>query len=180
MEQSSQTNINFNIQNARIFKPESLSKCLNKLAMNIEYDTLETLHCIKFKRFCKFIKKDEVRSKEFYLLQNIILQKKYGYLISVEYKIDDGSFYDQCGDALFYDGNSITIVESKIIKPSLHDIFKISRREKVTEQAIKCSKRISSWIKHLCNHDRLMLPLNLCKIRAVIITDEEETEINLV
>lgn len=161
----------------KLFKPEQLSKCLNKLAMNIEYDTLDTLHCIKYKRFCRFIKKDEVRSKEFYLLQNIIISKKYGYLIAIEYKIDDGSFYDQCGDALFYDGDTITVVESKIIKQSLHNIFKISRREKVTEQAMKCSKRIASWIKHLCNHDKLMLPLKTCEIRAVIITDEEEKEI---
>lgn len=162
-----------------MFKPESLAKCLNKLSIHIEYDTLEKLHAIKYKRFCKFIKKDIIRSKEFYLLENIIIGKKYGYLISLEYKIDDGSFYDQCGDALFYDGEFITIVESKIIKPSLHDIFKISRREKVNEQALKCAKRVGSWITHLCNYDRLMIPLNSCKIRAIIITDEEETEINL-
>ena len=116
---------------------------------------LDNIHNTINARLYKMIKSDVPRSKELALLHNIVNSHTFGYLIALEYKIDDGGD-QQHGDALFFSvidtRYCITIVECKIIKPNNNSVRTIqARRRKVEEQAITCVRRLRSWIlNHLC------------------------------
>ena len=155
-------------------RPESLSKCLNKLSLCIVRESLEKYHKHKCTRLKQLINSGHARFRELCLLEKIVESKKYGYLIATEYMIDDGSYYGQTGDALFYDGTTIWVVECKLIKTTMHDKFKISRREKVHDQAISCARRIKSWLEHLGKLDDWLFPISACDVIGVTLTDEGE------
>ena len=159
-------------------KPESLSKCLNKLSLCIERDKLELFHKRKCLRLLQLIRTNQARFKELMLLSNIVESGQYGYLIAVEYVIDDGSFYGQTGDALFYDGTTIRAVECKLVQQT-HEIFRVSRKTKVKDQANVCARRIQSWLQHLGYLDNWLSPLSSCEVVGVALTDEETDFLNI-
>ena len=156
-----------------ITKPESLSKSLNKLALCIERNKLDMFHKKKCIRLNQLIRSEQIRFREMYLLQHIVESERFGCLVAVEYIIDDGSYFGQTGDALFYDGDIFRVVECKLVKAT-HEIFRLSRRQKVKEQAETCVKRIKSWLQHLGSLDDWMKPLSMCKVIPITLTDEDE------
>jgi hypothetical protein len=135
---------------------------------------MEKFHKHKCTRLRLLINSGHARFKELRLLERVIDSKKYGYLIAAEYMIDDGGYYGQTGDALFFDGTTLWVVECKLIKTTIHDKFKVSRREKVKEQALTCSRRIKSWIEHLGKLDDWLFPISICDVVGVALTDEGE------
>ena len=158
-------------------KPESLSKCINKLSLCIQRDNLEKCHEIKYNRLKNLLRSEQIRFREMVLLKNVIESRKYGYLVAIEYLIDDGSYCGQTGDALFYDGNTIYAVECKLIQTTTHDLFKSSRRDKVYDQALVCARRIKSWLHHLGSVDERIMVLNDCNVLGIALTDEGEFQI---
>lgn len=159
-------------------KVRPLSKYLYKInEVLTDERKLAHMHDGNNGEMCLFSRSGEERGKEYQLVVGSKLFVKGRYrLLMFEYNIDDGGRQpDQQGDLLMFDtfGKRLVIAEVKRIGTSK------KRLHKVEEQAIRCARRIRSWLSHLGSFDEGLVTLCGIPIGAMIITEGGAKELEL-
>lgn len=115
---------------------------------------------------------------ELALLLPIVASKLYGVLVAVEYALDDG-VGKQFGDALFFDytTNRLFAVECKLISEQATTKLHHYRMSIVQHQAIKCARRIRSYLNHLCTFDKSLDIFSNTVVIPVILTNQKHLEL---
>lgn len=103
-------------------------------------------------------------------------EKSRLYMLAVEYLFDDGGFSQGHGDVLFWrEDGTLVVVECKVVRGDG------GRLSKVHQQANTYSRRLRSWIRHLCReeedgrhlcHNKGVVALGQARIVAAILTEE--------
>ncbi len=147
---------------------ELLSNCLYRSATD-SLDELAKIHNACFYRLEKLIELEHNSSDKYKLLMRFVRAQKgknpKNYLIAINYVFDDGARVQSHGDALFFDGETLYVVECK------RDVT-TRRMNNVREKSRKNYSRIISYLTHLCNVDEKLHIFMKNEILAAVLTDD--------
>lgn len=144
-----------------------LSRALHAASLADEAK-LRRIHNSNYHRLEKLIEADTKRAVEYQLLKRHILNSpSTKWLIAVEYEIDDGGRMQGHGDAVFYDGSTMYVVECK----RTDGPYCTKREMAVRRQAIKYVSRIKSWLVHLGQTDPPMAKMGMSVVPGIVIDD---------